>query len=210
MRPTLEAIVPVELDGSRIDLAIAVLFPSTSRTQAQHLLEAGHVAIDGALVTRPSTRARPGSHIRVAFPEPGPSRVAPESLAIAVVYEDRDVAVVDKPAGMVVHPAPGHSSGTLVNAALYRFVELPSPSGIARSGIVHRLDKGTSGLLVVAKTETALLDLQRQFKTRQVDKAYLALVRGHPPPAGVVDGPIGRDPRHRKRMAIVHNGKAAL
>lgn len=205
-----EACVPPELDGARLDVAVAGLFPSITRSQAGRLIESGRVTLAGSTSARPSSRVKAGQSIDVALPEPVPTAIAPEPISLAVVYEDDDVAVVDKPAGMVVHPAPGHPSGTLVNAALSRFGALPSPGGASRSGIVHRLDRDTSGLLVIAKTEAALVDLQRQFKARRVEKSYLALVRGHPSLAGTIDWPIGRDPRDRKRMAVTASGRQAL
>lgn len=148
--------------------------------------------------------------IDVRVPPPQPLDVEPEAIPLRVVYEDKDLLVIDKPAGMTVHPAPGHARHTLVNALLAHCTDLSGVGGVLRPGIVHRLDKDTSGLLLVAKNDRAHADLSRQLKERSVDKRYLALVQGHlEQPEGVIEGAIGRDPRNRKRMAIVEGGRPA-
>jgi 23S rRNA pseudouridine1911/1915/1917 synthase len=146
----------------------------------------------------------------VQVPEEKPPQVLPESIPLDIIYEDDDLLVVNKPAGMVVHPAYGHQSGTLVNAVLAHCPETVNVGGADRAGIVHRLDKDTSGVILVAKNPATHKALQRQFKKRQVEKTYLALVEGHPEPReGIIDAPIGRNKRHRKQMAIVRSGRRA-
>ena len=153
---------------------------------------------------RPSHVLRRDDVVNVHVPPPQPLDVEPESIALRIIYEDEDLLVVDKPAGMTVHPAPGHSRHTLVNALLAHCTDLSGVGGVLRPGIVHRLDKDTSGLLLVAKNDRAHADLSRQLKERAVEKRYLALVQGRmEQPEGVIEGDIGRDPRNRKRMAIV-------
>jgi len=157
-----------------------------------------------------SHRLRQGDEVTVHLPPPEPLDVAPEDVPLNVVYEDRDILVINKPAGMVVHPAPGHRGGTLVNAILARCPDLAGIGGYQRPGIVHRLDKDTSGLMVVAKNDKAHHSLTSQLKARRVHKVYLALVEGHLEPSqGVIDAPIGRHPRQRQRMAVVANGREA-
>ena len=160
---------------------------------------------------RASYRVQAGDRIALVLPPPPPSTAQPEAMPLSIVYEDDDMMVIDKPAGLVVHPAPGHASHTIVNAVLAHTPEMLSlGSDAMRPGIVHRLDKDTSGLLVVAKHEHALRYLSGQFKERTAEKTYIALLRGHlVPNQGEVDAPIGRDPRHRQRMAIVTGGRAA-
>ncbi len=150
-----------------------------------------------------------GAQVRLEIPPPQPSGLAPEAIPIHVIYEDADVIVLDKPAGLVVHPAPGHPTGTLVNALLSRYPDL-RVSDTLRPGIVHRLDKDTSGLLVVARNDAAMASLTQQMKNREVLKEYLALIHGTvDAPEGVIDAPIGRHPRQRKQMAVIEGGRPA-
>jgi 23S rRNA pseudouridine1911/1915/1917 synthase len=194
-------VVSAELAGQRLDAALAALEPKLSRAQAQRLVTAGAITVSGRGV-KPSHRLRAGERIAGHVPEPTPARVEAEELPLAIVYEDSDVVVIDKPAGLVVHPAAGHGSGTLVNALLHHCKDLSGVGGELRPGIVHRLDKDTSGLLVVAKNDAAHRELAAQFKLHSVDREYLALVRGLPRSAsGTVDAPIGRHPTDRKRMS---------
>ncbi|MBC7242178.1 MAG: RluA family pseudouridine synthase [Anaerolineae bacterium] len=216
--------VPVEAAGMRLDKFLADHLADVSRSRIQGWIEEGRVTLDGR-PTRPSTRLDPGQHIRVLIPPPEEVRILPEPIPLDILYEDDHLLVINKPAGMVVHPAPGHTSGTLVNALLARFPawaeldwweseeEDEEEAGVdyPRPGIVHRLDKDTSGLLIVAKSASARGALQAQFQARQVEKVYLALVHGMPSaPAGLIDAPIGRDPRQRKRMAVVAEGRPAV
>jgi len=193
--------------GLRLDQALARLLPEESRTRLVRLIEQGHVTVDG----RPAAaklKMKSGEAVDVALvPRVEESAHAPEDIALAVVHEDDDVLVVDKPSGLVVHPGSGNWSGTMLNALLHR---VPALSHLARAGIVHRLDKDTSGLLVVAKNEAAQQSLVRQLKERAVKRTYLALVRGKVRRAGTVDAPIGRHPVQRTRMAVVERGKPAV
>jgi 23S rRNA pseudouridine1911/1915/1917 synthase len=174
--------------------------PNRSRSQIQRLIKDGRVRVAG----RPSKAnqlVRVGQHITLDIPEPVEPGLEAEALPLPIVYEDRDVIVVDKPAGMVVHPAAGHASGTLVNALLHHVDDLSGIGGEKRPGIVHRLDRGTSGLMVVAKHDAAHEELSRQFHDREVEKQYLALVWGTVEAGRRIDAPIGRDPGNRKKMS---------
>ena len=189
------------LAGKRLDAALAEVEPKLSRAAARRLIEQGAITVSGSTV-KPAHRLRVGERVRGDLPDPVPDRVTPEALPLAIVYEDSQLVVIDKTAGMVVHPAAGHRQGTLVNALLHHCRELTGIGGVLRPGIVHRLDKGTSGLLVVAKTELAHRDLSRQFKARSVERSYRALVRARPrADQGSIDAPIGRHPGDRKRFS---------
>ncbi len=189
------------LAGKRLDAALAEVEPKLSRAAARRLIEQGAITVSGSTV-KPAHRLRVGECVRGDLPDPVPDRVTPEALPLAIVYEDSQLVVIDKAAGMVVHPAAGHRQGTLVNALLHHCRELTGIGGVLRPGIVHRLDKGTSGLLVVAKTELAHRDLSRQFKARSVERSYRALVRARPrDDRGSIDAPIGRHPGDRKRFS---------
>jgi len=188
--------------GLRLDAWLARQLPSLSRARLQALIAEGCVLVDGA-PARASARVRAGQSARVHVPAPAPAEPQPEDIPVAVVYEDQHLVVVDKPAGLVVHPGAGNARGTLVNALLGRVRDLSGVGGVLRPGIVHRLDRGTSGLLVVAKDDEAHRALVRQFASRTVEKEYLALVLGQPARAsGEVDAPIGRDPVHRQKMSV--------
>ncbi|HVF99310.1 MAG TPA: RluA family pseudouridine synthase, partial [Chloroflexia bacterium] len=197
--------------GERLDRAISAHLSDLSRSYASTLIEAGAVALNGQVASKPGQKLRAGDHISINIPAPQPSGIAAEAIPLSIVYEDADLLVIDKPAGMVVHPAPGHAGGTLVNALLAHVPGLELDMGDeARPGIVHRLDKDTSGLLVVAKRRPAHEALSRQMSARTMLKQYLAVVAGKPnPPSGIVDAPIARDPRDRQRMAVVSNGRPA-
>jgi 23S rRNA pseudouridine1911/1915/1917 synthase len=204
---TQEIRLTVDIPHRRLDKYLAHVIPHISRSQLQRLIHDGCVLLDGQ-IARASAPVVPGMDVRVYLKEShtneGP---VPEVIDLDVVFEDEHVLVVNKPAGLVVHPAAGHSSGTLVNAVLAHCPGLQTGED-NRPGIVHRLDRDTSGLLVVAKSEKALTGLRQQFKNRRVAKTYLALVHGHPPvQVGVVDAPIGRDPKNRKRMSVMASGR---
>ena len=184
----------------RLDRFLTSVLPAQSRSQIQRLIEDGHVQVDGR-AARSNQRVRGGQQIEVLIPEPVDPEPKPEALPLDVVYEDRDLIVVDKPAGMVVHPAAGHSSGTLVNALLHHVDDLSGIGGERRPGIVHRLDRGTSGLLVAAKHDGAHDALAKQFQNREVEKEYIALVWGEVMAGRRIDAPIGRDPTNRKKMS---------
>ncbi|MGA7730820.1 MAG: RluA family pseudouridine synthase [Chloroflexia bacterium] len=197
--------------GDRLDRALAALLPGLSRSYAAQLIAGGHVNVNGAPATKPAHKLKAGDTLLVEIPAPQPSALQAENIPLTVVYEDADLLVVDKPTGMVVHPAPGHAGGTLVNALLSHVPGIELDMGDeSRPGIVHRLDKDTSGLIVVAKRRPAHEALARQMASRTMLKEYLAVVLGHPhPPSGIIDAPIARDPRDRQRMAVVHGGRPA-
>ena len=194
-------------------MVVLARLPGFSRAQVQGLIRAGNVLVDGE-ARKTGYKFKGGERVTVVIPPREETSVEPEEIPLQIVYEDDDLAVLDKAAGMVVHPGSGNESGTLVNALLARYPELADmmddPDTEERLGIVHRLDRGTSGLLVVARNKPTLLALMRQFQERSVDKWYLALVEKRPKTnTGVVDAPIARDPRQRKRMAVQRNGKPA-
>lgn len=199
--------------GQRADRFLADALGTLSRSRVKALIEGGHATRDGAPLREPAELVRAGARYALTVPPPIPATPAPQAMALPILYEDADLLVLDKPAGLVVHPAPGNADGTLVNALLAHCgAALPGIGGERRPGIVHRLDKDTSGVMVVAKTELALAALSAAFATHDLDRAYLALVWGVPAPAsGDIEGAIGRDPRERKRMAVVaRGGKPAL
>jgi 23S rRNA pseudouridine1911/1915/1917 synthase len=199
---SLQFVVPPETAGLRLDQALAALVPQQSRSQLQRLIKDGRVLVDGTAATRVSTPVKAGARISLDVPAPSSHDVpVPQALALDIVYEDPDVAVINKAAGMVVHPAAGHTAGTLVNALLHHLTDLQGIGGELRPGIVHRLDKGTSGLMVVAKHEQALRHLTAQFSGRSVTKEYAALVWGVVQPGRRIEDAIGRDPSNRKRMS---------
>jgi 23S rRNA pseudouridine1911/1915/1917 synthase len=193
-----------EAAGERLDKLIADKLTDLSRTQIQRLIEDGFVQVDGRAVTKPALRLTGPAEVQVRVPPPAPTTHRAEDIALDVVFENDDLIVINKPAGMVVHPAAGHWDGTLVNAVLGHAPDLAGVGEEQRPGIVHRLDKDTSGLILVAKNDVAHRDLQSQFKNRTVDKRYLALLDGHPAtPTGRIEAGIGRDPRNRKRMSVL-------
>jgi len=196
-------------EGERLDRAISAQVSGVSRALAQRLIKDGEVTVNGRL-SKPSYRVQPGDEILVRVPGETPEEILPEDIPLDVIYEDDVLLVVNKPAGMVVHPALGHTSGTLVNAVLARCPQVAEVGGPERAGIVHRLDKDTSGLILIAKDEPTRAALQRQFKRRQVVKTYLALVEDQVQPReGIIEAPVGRDKRQRKKMAVVRRGRQA-
>jgi len=202
--------VSAEDSGTRLDKYLAAHLPELSRSQLQRLIQEGQVGIAHGLGTA-SYRVRGGDIITVDVPPPRPARPGAEALALQIVYEDDALLVIDKPPGLVVHPAPGHASGTLVNALLFHCQTLSGVGGEERPGIVHRLDKDTSGLLLVAKHDRSHRHLSAQLQARQLQRRYVALVRGRLPALqGTIDAPIGRHPQHRQKMAVVtRDGRAA-
>jgi 23S rRNA pseudouridine1911/1915/1917 synthase len=195
-------VADAEAGGLRLDVWLARRLPSLSRARLQALVAREHVRVDGR-PSRASARLRPGQEVVVVVPRPAPAAPAPEDIPLRVVHQDAHLLVIDKPAGLVVHPGAGNPSGTLVNALLRHVTDLSGIGGVLRPGIVHRLDRGTSGLLVVAKDDETHRRLVRQFASRAVEKEYLALVHGVPSArSGEVSAPIGRDPVHRKRMSV--------
>lgn len=199
----------VEVGDERLDRVVSARVSNLSRAAAQRLIKQGAVTVGGR-PSKPSYLAQAGDEIVVHIPLEAPEEVVPEDIPLDIIYEDEVLMVVNKPAGMVVHPALGHTSGTLVNALLAHCPQVIEVGGPDRGGIVHRLDKDTSGLILVAKDEVARAALQRQFKRRQVIKTYLALVEDQVQPReGIIEAPIGRDKRQRKKMAVVRRGRPA-
>ena len=205
---TREATVQAQGHGERLDRLLVGVAPEFSRSHLQALIGRGCVTVDGALATQPARRLRAGQRLHLRLLPTAESRAfRPEPLPLSVVHEDADLLVLDKAAGMVVHPAAGHWSGTLLNALLARY---PSSAALPRAGIVHRLDKDTSGLMVVARTLPAMTALVRAIAARDVHRRYLAIAHGVPGEHRFsVERPIGRDPRLRTRMAVVAAGKSA-
>jgi 23S rRNA pseudouridine1911/1915/1917 synthase len=202
-----------EAGGERLDRFLGKHLAGHSRTSLQRLIEEGFVRVNGNPALKPALKLAPGDAVEVRIPPPPRSGVEPEPIPLRIIFENKDLLVVDKPAGMVVHPAAGHRSGTLVGAVLAHAPEIGGVGEAERPGIVHRLDKDTSGLIVVAKNAAAQRALQDSFARRAAEKTYLALVVGRPPSAeGRIEAPIGRDPSHRQRMAVVppSRGRAAV
>jgi len=192
----------------RLDIFLTTCLPEFSRSRLQGLIKDGFVRVDGAAAMKPSRTLGLGAAVEVRIPPPAPSGLVGEAIPLDILFENDDLLVVNKPAGMVVHPSPGHEVGTLVHAVLGHIPDLEGIGGEERPGVVHRLDKDTSGLILLAKNERAHHWLQDQFRLRKVEKTYLALVDGAPPtPAGRVEAPVGRDPAHRKKMAVLPPGK---
>jgi 23S rRNA pseudouridine1911/1915/1917 synthase len=193
-------LVPGDSQGLRLDRFLVSVLPGRSRSQIQRLIADGLVQVDGR-PSKPNQPVRLGQRVSIELRAPAESALEPEALPLSILYQDRDIVVVDKPAGMVVHPAAGHAIGTLVHALLYHVEDLSGIGGEKRPGIVHRLDRGTSGLLVVAKHDLAHEELARQFREREVEKEYVALVWGEVQAGRRIDAPIGRDPANRKKMS---------
>jgi 23S rRNA pseudouridine1911/1915/1917 synthase len=188
----------------RLDKFLVVCLPEFSRARLQALIKDGFVSVDGVPARKSGQMVEAGSAIQVRIPPPEPTALQPEAIPLSIIYENDDLMVVDKPAGMVVHPAAGHSRGTLVHAALAHAPGMAGIGGEGRPGVVHRLDRDTSGLILLAKNDIAHRWLQEQFRSRRVSKVYLALVDGRPPtPTGRIEAPIGRDASQRKQMAVV-------
>jgi 23S rRNA pseudouridine1911/1915/1917 synthase len=200
-----------EQEGQRMDVYLAGALEGVTRAYAQRLLDQGLVSCHGKPLKK-SDKTTPGVPISVSLPEPEPVDAVPQDIPLSIVYEDLDVVVVNKPRGMVVHPAPGHPDGTLVNALLYHCQgSLSGIGGALRPGIVHRIDKETSGLLLVAKNDSAHLALSAQLQDHTLSRIYEGVVRGNlREDAGTIDAPIGRHPKERKKMAVVPNGKPAI
>ncbi len=199
-----------EVGGERLDVFIARRLPDLTRARVQRLIEDGHVAVAG-LRRKPSMRLDAGQTVTVDIPPPLPAEAQPEAIPLDVLYEDSDLLAVNKPPGMTVHPGPGHASSTLVNAILAHCDDLSGIGGVMRPGIVHRLDRDTSGVILVAKNDASHQSLAGQLKERTVEKTYIALVEGTPKPAeGIIDAPIARDPRRRERMAVIEGGRDSV
>ncbi len=198
----IELLVPPECADRRLDHAVVALQSDLSRSQIQRLIKQGLTSVNGVTVTRVSAPVAVGERIVLRVPEPKQTSLVAQALPFSVLYEDADIIVVDKPSGMVVHPAPGHADGTLVNALLHHVTDLSGIGGQLRPGIVHRLDKGTSGVMVVAKHDRAHGSLALQFRNRTVEKQYLALVWGLCEAGRLIEVAIGRDQTNRQRMSV--------
>ena len=195
--------------GDRLDRYVAAALPDLSRTTVQSLIESGQILVDG-IQRKPKFHITPGEVVTVEFAPPVLDEIKPEPIPLNVIYEDDDLIVIDKPAGLVVHPAPGHPSGTLANALIAHAPEI-SIAGSNRPGIVHRLDKDTSGLIVAAKSDRGRTSLVSQWESRRVKKDYVALAVGSiVEDEATIDAPIGRDPKNRQRMAVVRGGRTAI
>ncbi len=204
------AIVDEALSGARLDKALAVLVPALSRERVKALILGGQVAgADGRALCDPSAKVAAGQCVLITLPAPAPAEAIAQDIPLDIIYEDAHLVVIDKPAGLVVHPAAGNLDGTLVNALLHHCSgQLSGIGGVARPGIVHRIDKETSGLLVVAKSDTAHEGLARQFKDHSIARRYLAIASGHPRPmSGTIETWIGRSERDRKKMAVQQEGR---
>ncbi|MDW0111848.1 RluA family pseudouridine synthase [Sporosarcina saromensis] len=206
----IEVVITEENGNGRIDKVLSTVNPEWSRTQIQQWVKDGAVLVNEHTVKQ-NYKVKIGDHIVIIEPEPEELDIVAEDLSLDIVYEDEDVLVVNKPRGMVVHPAPGHVTGTLVNGLMYQVKDLSGINGVMRPGIVHRIDKDTSGLLMVAKNDLAHVSLVNQLVNKTVTRVYTALVHGHiPHDQGTIDAPIGRDVKDRQSMTIVDNGKHAV
>jgi 23S rRNA pseudouridine1911/1915/1917 synthase len=198
--PPVEFTVPSDFSGQRLDRFLVSMLEGRSRSFVQKLIEDGRITIAGR-EARPNLSMREGDRVLVDVPEVAPSMVSSEALPLDVLYQDADLAVINKPSGLVVHPGAGHASGTLVNALLHHITDLSGIGGESRPGIVHRLDRGTSGVMVIAKNDSAHQELSRQFQDREVEKEYVALVWGVVQAGRRIDAAIGRDPVNRQKMS---------
>src|SRR3954470_14729878 len=206
---TIDVRLQPEQAGWRLDRALAAAVPTLSRERLKSLIRSGALETPEAAIRDPALKVRGGETFRLAVPEATPAHNEPQDIPLNVVFEDEDLIVIDKPAGLVVHPAAGNLDGTLVNALLHHCGgSLSGIGGVARPGIVHRIDKDTSGLLVVAKNDAAHLGLAAQFKAHTIDRRYKAIVIGHLRTlSGTVNAPLGRSSSNRKKMAVVHEGR---
>ncbi len=208
---TREAPIEIAQNGLRLDRALGDLFPGHSRSALARLIDEGRVRVDGKTAAKPSMRVETGQRVELDLPDAAPSGLASQDLPLIILYEDYDVVVIDKPPGLVVHPAAGHPDQTLVNALLFHVKDLSGIGGELRPGIVHRLDKDTSGVMLIAKHDAAHRKLTARWNSELVRKEYVAVVYGTPSAdRGTIEAPIGRDPRDRKRMAIVQDGRTAI
>ena len=211
MNETRTYFIEEDLNLERLDKAVSECEPSLTRSRASQLIADGLVNCNGITVTKPSYRVKTGEKITVTIPEPEETDIKPENIPLDIVYEDDDIAIINKPKGMVVHPAPGHYSGTLVNALMYHCKDsLSGINGNLRPGIVHRIDRDTTGILVICKNDAAHLCLSEQLAAHSIKRVYYCIVNGKVSADGTVDAPIGRNPADRKKMAIVKDGRRAV
>lgn len=201
--------IKVETAGARLDKYLSGLFPDYSRTHIQKLIDEGFIKVDGRQA-KSGRKLEVGDEIQLNIPQPQPGQIAPEAVPLKIEYENDDLLVIDKPAGLTTHPSPGRTTNTLINALIFYYPELSKMSDSLRPGIVHRLDKDTSGLIIIAKNERSRLNLVNQFKNRTVEKTYITLVNGHmTPEQGIIEAPIGRNLVDRKKMAVTAAGRPA-
>ena len=207
-----ELVVSESFDGWRLDRFLADQFEEYSRSYLQKLTEQGMTSVNGLPVSKSGRKLKTGDRLLVRISEPEPLNILPENIPLDILYEDRDVILVNKPKGMPVHPAAGHSSGTLVNALLYHCRDsLSGINGVLRPGIVHRIDMDTTGVLIACKNDAAHVSIAAQLRDHSVTRRYYAVVHGRPPQEGCIDAPIGRNPYDRKKMAVNEkNGKPAV
>ena len=205
----LSARIPEEMDGARLDAILGTLFPDHSRSFWQSRIEEGNVTCNGTVVSKAGRKGKAGQMLGVTVPEAEPAQILPEDIPLDILYEDNDLIVVNKPKGMVVHPAPGHNTGTLVNALMYHCKDsLSGINGVLRPGIVHRIDQDTTGSVVAAKNDAAHESLARQFKEHSITRSYRAIVHGNLRSDTIlIDEPIGRHPKDRKKMAVLKPGQ---
>ncbi len=200
-----------EMDGERLDAALTYLFPEQSRSRFQKLIKDGHVFVNNSVTLKPGFRLYEGDTVSIDIPAPEEPSVLPEKMDLDIVYEDADVILVNKPKGMVVHPAAGHYSGTLVNGLLWHCTDLSGINGVLRPGIVHRIDKDTTGIVIACKNDRAHNSIASQLKAHTIKRRYYAIVTGNlKDEEGCIDAPIGRNPSDRKKMAVVQDGKHAV
>ena len=211
MNSTQQLLFPDDRPTERLDTFVAECLPEISRSQLKKLIGSGQITLNG-ITTKASCKLKGGETIQVSLPDPEPTQALPENIPLRVLYEDQDLIVVDKPAGMVVHPAPGHSHGTLVNALLHHCDDLAGIGGELRPGIVHRIDKDTAGVIIATKNDQSHQHLAAQFKDHSIKRRYLALIHGAPGThAGMIDQPLGRHPTQRKKMSgKARNSKRAV
>ncbi len=211
MNSTRQLLFPDDRPTERLDTFIAECLPDVSRSQLKKLINSGRITLNG-VSTKASNKLKGGELIQIDLPDPEPTEALPEPIPLDVLYEDQDLIVINKPAGMVVHPAAGHSHGTLVNALLYHCQDLAGIGGVLRPGIVHRIDKDTAGVIVATKNDQSHQHLAAQFKDHSIKRRYLALIHGAPDSqSGTIDQPIGRHPTQRKKMSgKSRNGKRAV
>lgn len=204
-------IIEQEQNGIRIDKAIFECDGDLSRSHAENLIKSGNVTVNGTVVTKTSYKVSEGDCVVIRIPAPEETNIQPEDIPLEILYEDNDIIIINKPKGMVVHPAPGHYSGTLVNALLYHCKDsLSGINGDLRPGIVHRIDMDTTGVLVICKNDTAHVSLSNQLAKHSIKRVYYCIVNGNVKEDGTVDAPIGRNPNDRKKMAVVRDGRSAV
>ena len=211
MEETRTYILESDLNDTRLDRAVSLCDEELTRSRAEHLIADGKVTVNDTVITKTSYKVKTADRVSITVPEPEETTILPEEIKLNIIYEDNDIILVDKPKGMVVHPAPGHYTGTLVNALLYHCRDsLSGINGNLRPGIVHRIDRDTTGILVVCKSDKSHLSLSEQLAKHSIKRVYTCIVTGNVKADGVVDAPLGRNPNDRKKMAVVKDGRRAV